>query len=228
MPENPDYIITDVSHLEGSQLHTGWLRVDMIPMLLCRENPKLHDLQKLWEGIARDGFIDHAKLDSNLTNMNGEKLAFVYGNGRNEALYHGWQQWQLGEHDTIPEGIKYDDDYWYIPVSFGLDAKSEAQAQDILLFHNSSTMLGGDYQDSDIWHLYDKSKLAQMGQAMINDNEGEFEPLSMDSEEIEDLLHYLSGNIESDNDNESDNQADNSSQSTKEITCPHCGEIFTA
>lgn len=219
-----EFILTDVSHLEGSSLHNGWIRIDLLPSLFCVDNPKLHSVDKLWQSIVQNGFLDPSKLDFNLTNVSGTKPALIFGHGRNQALFSGWQQWVKGTHEIVPEGIKYDSEYWYVPVTFGIDAKSEAQALDMLLFHNSSTLLGGDYTDGDIWRMYDKTLLAALGQTIQNDSVGDFEPLSMNGEELDDLLHFLSGEIPDRDDNETHEKNSN----PKEITCPECGHKFTS
>lgn len=217
-----EFILTDVDHLEGNSLYNGWIRIDTMPSFFCKDNPKTHSIDKIWQSIVSFGFIDAAKIDINLTNVEGEKGALVFGHGRNIALHYGWEQWKLGTHDTIPEGIKYDDEYWYVPVTFGIDAKSEAQALDMLLFHNSSVMLGGNFQDSDIWRMYDKGLLSKLGQIIQNDSDGAFEPLAMDAEEVNDLLRYLTSEGKED----TDTQPEPPKQSKKEVTCPDCGHIF--
>ena len=226
MPDNPDYVLTDVSHLEGETSETVYIRIDHIINLIWQENAKKHSLDSIWQSIAQYGFRDKAALDNSLTNVSGTTPSLIYGNGRVEALHHGWRAWKLGEHETIPKGIKYDSDFWFVPVEIGLDARSVAQAQDFGIAHNTLTMSGGDFADGDIWNMYDLEKLAKLSKAMVSDSEDEgFVPISMSLEEIEDLIHYLSSESGEKEHNETNDKS--AADTVVMCTCPECGHEFS-
>lgn len=190
MPQNEPFL-KDGAEIEGESLSLRWMPVERIPDLLWEKNPKLHDIGTLWESILANGFVDPAKWDVNLKNKAGGQGALVYGNGRSEAVWWGWQQYKQGLWiGDIPRGIGKDKEgNWYIQIKFGLDAVSEAAAADFAISHNNLTMLGGDFEDGDVWRMYDKNMLLEVGLLIQDDDD--FQPLSMTEEEIEALSAFL-------------------------------------
>ena len=85
--------------------------------------------------------------------MNGGSGGIVAGNGRTEALAAMW-----GQGRTPPRGIAVDKaGEWHIPIVFGCDATSEAQARKFVADHNNLTMAGGSFTALDMSRMYDKS-----------------------------------------------------------------------
>lgn len=209
---------------EGERLLLRWVEVSKIPSLLWEDNPKLHSIDTLWESIQKFGFLDPAKWDINLTNKAGTKGAICYGNGRLEAVHWGWEAYRRGDYKgDVPRGIAVDNaGNWYIPIKFGIDAKSEAAAADFAIHHNNLTMLGGNFSDSDIWELYDKESLLKVGRLVLQDKD--FEPLAMTGEEVDALLTFISGSPQKGKVGDSDKGSEGNG--TKTVVCPHCGEEF--
>ena len=188
-PEPLEFILTDTSHLQGESTQTVWVPVSKIPDLLWQENPKLHDIGATWESIVKYGFRDKSAIDMNLTNKQGEKGAFVYGNGRNESVYWGWTQYHQGDETRIPKGILYDESgEWYIPTEIGLDADSESMAQAFGLDHNNLTVMGGDIDISMLANLYDKEQLATLAKSL---GENMTLPITFDGQDANALFAYL-------------------------------------
>lgn len=220
------HVKIDVPYIEDDSLITGeglslrWIPVAKIPDLLWEDNPKSHSLSELWESICKFGFIDPPKFDLNLKNRAGVLGAIQYGNGRSEAVHWGWEAFKRGDYTgAVPKGIGQDKEgNWYIPLKFGLDADSEAMAADFGIFHNTSTMLGGDFADGDIWNLFSKVDLLKVGKKILSDDS--YEPLAMTGEEVDALLTML--NKKPDEDEET-----GESSGSKVVTCPDCGHIFT-
>lgn len=182
--------LEDDSDLEGERLQLRWLPVERIPLLLWAENPKSHDIGLTWQSIVENGFVDPAKWDINLKNMGGTQGALVYGNGRCEAVHHGWTQFKSGLwKGDIPRGINVDKaGNWYIQVKFGIDASSEARAIAFGIDHNIITISGGDFGIDGIMALFDEKTLAETWQKAARLGAS---PLSLDGQDLTALLEFL-------------------------------------
>lgn len=224
-PENP-YVQDESKIIVKESLSLRWLAVADIPQLLWGKNPKLHSLSELWDSICKFGFIDPPKFDKNLRNRAGGIGALQFGNGRSEAVHWGYMAYKSGEYTgDVPRGIGVNNEgEWFIPVKVGVDAASEAMAADFGIFHNTSTMLGGDFSDGDIWRLFEPKELLEIGKMILSDKE--FEPLAMNSDEVDSLLRFVdainNGELGGD-----DNKDTGAGGKGKTIVCPHCGEEFT-
>lgn len=187
------YLEDDSKIIAAESLILRWIPVAQIPNLLWEKNPKLHDIGETWASIVKSGYADPAKWDINLKNKAGGQGALVYGNGRSEAVWWGWQQFKQGLWEgDLPRGVGQDNEgNWFIQCKFGLDADSEAAAADFALAHNNITMMGGDFADGDIWRMYDLKTLEEVG-LLIQGNTG-FDPLAMNSEELSALQTYMAG-----------------------------------
>lgn len=172
-------------------LSLRWIAVSDIPNLLWEKNPKLHNLGVIWESIVAFGYADPAKWDASLKNRSGGLGAIVFGNGRSEAVHWGWEAYQRGDWSgEIPRGIGQDEaGNWYIQCKFGLNADSEAAAADFAIAHNNITMLGGDFEDIDVWSMYDKEALAEVGKLVQGNRD--FKPVAMTDDEVDALLSFL-------------------------------------
>lgn len=193
--------LSDDAQLEGEQSITRFVAVDKVMRLQWIDNAKLHDIGVIVQSIIKHGFRDKPSWDANLTNVSGERGAFVEGNGRSEAVFWMYQQNQQAAQlkqklpYARPRGIKEDVSgaygeagLWFLPCEFGLDAESEAAAQAYGLDHNSTTLLGGDFDEQDTWKIYDKSKLARLARRIHSDEE---EAVSFDADSLERLEEIL-------------------------------------
>lgn len=118
------------------------LRIEYVPLddiLLWDRNPKMHDIGALLESIWRYGFVDEPKYDAALG-------AIVFGNGRLMALAQGRAAGR-----EPPRGIKLDPGgAWLVPIKFGVDQSSSAEAEALGVDHNNLTMAGGDFTAIDM------------------------------------------------------------------------------
>lgn len=104
--------------------------------LQLENNPKLHAIAKIADSIKRHKFRDPLAWDRNL---NKGKGGIVEGNGRLEALLL-----LKSKGEPAPEGILTTvEGDWAIPILFGLDADSEAEAIAYSLDHNSLVLPEG-------------------------------------------------------------------------------------
>jgi len=181
-----------------------WIKVKDAVGLLWKQNPKLHDIGSICESIARYGFQELPKFDINLENTQGERGAFVAGNGRIEAL---WRMEKDGGYD-LPRGIGMDKDGdWCMPFVAGVDVESEAIAQAYALDSNNLVMLGGDVTGFDLAKIWGKGmaevveRLAESGVYSVGVNE----------ENIEAVLKALG------------REEVSPKRNCNEIICPQCG-----
>lgn len=216
-PDQSNLFKESAEGLQGIGMIQKLVRVDLIPTLLWKENPKLHDIGGIWEIIKRNKFVDVPKFDINLTNVSGDKGALVFGNGRSESIHFGWQEWSRNKKEPIPDGIFYDNEFWYIPVNFGLDAESEAAAEAFGIEHNTSTMMGGNFVQTDYWGMYDTTKLAEIGQRV---HAAGVEMVSLDDEQLDDLWKHLNQEIE---DVPPEEFPEYDEDIETEYCCPKCG-----
>lgn len=106
--------------IEGDRLHLEYVYVDDAHASLLADNPKLHDLQKIFDSIVENGFRDPPTWDSNL---NGSRGGIVEGNGRISAL-----KWGQDQGRQPPRGIfALKEGGWILPVL--LDLMLEARPQ---------------------------------------------------------------------------------------------------
>jgi hypothetical protein len=128
------------------------LRIEYVPLddiLLWDHNPKLHDIGALIESIWRYGFVDEPKYDATLG-------AIVFGNGRLLALAQGRQAGR-----EPPRGIKQaKDKTWLVPIKFGVDQPSQAEAEALGIDHNNLTMAGGDFTAIDMSRAWNSNYAA--------------------------------------------------------------------
>lgn len=179
---------TSKKGLQGTTTTTRYIPIDKALNLRWIDNPKLHDLQAIWQSIEANGFRDKPAWDSNLTPVQGDANsgALIFGNGRVEALHWGWKNKQ-----DVPDGVLHDDaGLWYVPCEFGLDSTSESAAQAFGIDHNSLTMSGGDFQASDMWRMYDRDTLAALGERIASDGNGA-EAITLDGETLNELRNYI-------------------------------------
>jgi hypothetical protein len=111
---------------------------------LWDRNPKKHDLDALERSILRYGFKDPPKFEPKLK-------AFVEGNGRTMVLR---RLFEAGS--SPPRGIPAGEDGWLVPVLFGVDSVSRAEAEAYGVDHNALTVTGGDGGLEAVLDLWDE------------------------------------------------------------------------
>lgn len=122
---------------------------------LWDRNPKLHDLDRLAESIRRHGFRDPPAFDPAL---NGGRGGVVQGNGRAQVLRSMEERG-----DSPPRGIAQDDEgRWLMPVLFGLDSRSQAQAEAYGVDHNALTLGGSGFGFEELVQLFDEQALQDL------------------------------------------------------------------
>lgn len=200
--DNP--FIEDISKLSGEAMQMRFINIERVLDYRWERNPKAHDLGGIYRSIEKNGFRDFPAWDKNLINLGGVEGAFVYGNGRIEALHWAWRLKEIHEgrmkaSDKVeeaqakdyppPKGILFDDDgVWYIPCMFGLDSDSQADAEAFGVDHNILTATGGDLGIKELMSMFDQSALADiMGDVLSN--ESEF--ITLDGHDFEGLQQYL-------------------------------------
>lgn len=185
-----------------------WIYVQDAVGLICKENPKLHNLGDLITSIKRYGFQEVAKYDATLG-------AVKAGNGRIEAL-------ALMERDgyDVPRGIGVEKDSgsWAMPMTVGTDAKSRSEALAYLTDSNNLVMAGGDLDGFDMARMWGPSYadfIMDLPLITVDDDlrEALSSPVLLD-DALDDVL---------------DDALDGGSSSAdRAITCPACGHEWRA
>jgi hypothetical protein len=161
------------------------LTIEYVPLnlaLLWDDNKKRHDIEALIKSFKRHGFKDSPKFEPQLNKGDG---GIVEGNGRFIAL-----DAMRNAGDDPPRGIAVDDNGgWLVPVTFGVDAASEAAAKSYGVDHNALTLSGGDFDLTDHMRMWEAdfeqqlAELAQMDEAPVAFDVGDIEALLALSQE---------------------------------------------
>ena len=172
-------------------------------------NPKKHDEAKLAVSFRHYGFKDPPKFEPSL---NGGRGGIVEGNGRMAVL----RSMNAAGEDP-PRGIIIDSNgEWLVPVLFGLDARSQAEAEAYGVDHNALTLGGSGLGFEDLVQLFDEAAL----QKVLGEIPDTSELLvSLGSADIDALL---SGPAFQPAGAEEQSRLDE----LKTVTCPSCGEEF--
>lgn len=139
-------------------------------------NSKKHDPNKIIESILRYGFRDPIAFDPAL---NDGKGGIVEGNGRLEAVAE-----MRSRNMNIPRGLK---DNWAVPVLFGVNSTTEAEAIAYSIEHNWSVLWGSDADLEQMLSMFEESALTE--QLKVLDGENSL-PLSVE-EDLDELLQSL-------------------------------------
>jgi hypothetical protein len=194
--------------MQAERLQVRYVPLETLELL--DRNPKRHDLEKLAASIRKFGFKDPPRFEPRL---NGGKGGVVEGNGRSIVLR---RMSQAGEEP--PRGIGVDEaGAWHVPVLFGVDAKSQAEAEAYGIDHNSLTLAGANFDLEDLLQIYDEEQL----QALLSGAPDTATLLvSLDASDLDALLKGP----------DFDPVAAGDQPRLDEkvpITCPACGHEFT-
>jgi DNA modification methylase len=191
-PAEPSTIDLFKLSLSADQVDGEHLVIRFVPLKIIRQilkdmlwdrNGKLHDIGGVFESIDRYGFVDYPKWDENL---NGGRGGIVFGNGRTEAVVMGLIQAQI-DGRPAPRGIPIskEDGDWCIPIEFGVNATSEAQAQALAIAHNNLTMSGGDFTPDEVARMWNAETYLPLLQSL--QVAGEL-PVGIDDDTVAELL----------------------------------------
>jgi hypothetical protein len=120
--------------------------VPLSTVALWERNPKRHSIGDLAASIERYGFKEIPKYEPRLNNGQG---GIVAGNGRIETLAALHQQGK-----PAPRGIIEQDGEWLVPVTFGVDAASQEEAEAYGIDSNNLSLSGGDFTAWDMSRLW--------------------------------------------------------------------------
>jgi hypothetical protein len=198
---------------ESSALTLVYAPIDLIPY--WEENFKKHDIGAIWQSIDRYGFRDPFAWDKHLNDGNG---GIVEGNGRREALEHGFKAGQ-----KAPRGIMVKEGRWYAPLLIGVDSTGEREAIAYGVDHNAISLLGSDFTALDVSKLFEPNDYLEALQDLA---QFESMPVAIDGDDLDFLLKELNKPIELPE--EPEERSDRGSNGKKEIecVCPNCGERF--
>ena len=162
--------------LNGDVLRVQYVNVDTAKQ--WDENPKKHDLMAISQSIRKYGFRDPSIFDGTLGGI-------AAGNGRLQAVA---MIREMGYEP--PLGIATDEvGNWYVPMIFGIDAPSKAMAEAFAIDHNNLT-LAGSHTVEDMLHLWNRDAIADILVRLRA--EGEVEPVTVSSENLDRFLHEIS------------------------------------
>lgn len=169
--------LKELAKQSGNAIAIHYVALDDLTDTFLKGNSKRHDTAKLIDSIQRYGFRDPIAFDSTLNNSAG---GIIEGNGRLAALL------EMRDQDmNLPKGIINN---WHVPVLFGVDATSEAEAVSFSVEHNWSVLWGVDDLDLDLaTSMFDEEALKE--QLGWLDAENSL-PLSID-DNLDDLLDRL-------------------------------------
>lgn len=140
-------------------------------------NPKPHDIGKLLQSFERYGFKDPMKFEPTLNDGAG---GIVEGNGRAEVL-----ELMQTEGRDPPVGVGANGKQWFVPVLFGVDAKSRAEAEAYAIDHNALTLLGGDFGPEWPTRLYEEDGLKDV---LLDLGKLDELPLAIDGDDLDALF----------------------------------------
>lgn len=163
------------------------LEVKYVPLAEARRwerNPKKHDIPQVTELIRRYGFKDPPKWEPKLN-------AIVEGNGRLEALAT-----MKANSDKLPRGLRVKGKEWLVPILYGVDAASKAEAEAYGVDHNNSTMSGATPAPEDLLALWEGPQFLKMAEELTAAGDG---PVTFGEKELA-LLHQAGGEWEGEED----------------------------
>ena len=170
-------MLQDLAEKSGDAIAIHYVALEDLKDTFLIGNSKKHDTEKLIESIRRYGFRDPIAFDSTLNNGKG---GIIEGNGRLEALVE-----MRSRKMNLPRGLK---EGWLVPVLFGVDATTEAEAVSFSVEHNWSVLWGVEELDLEFaTSMFDESALKEQIEWLDAENSL---PLSID-DDLDELLERL-------------------------------------
>jgi hypothetical protein len=123
-----------------------YVPLDQLSSTFLDGNSKKHDTDKIIESILRYGFRDPITFDPALNDGQG---GIIEGNGRLESLIE-----MRDRRMNVPRGLK---ENWEVPILFGVNSASEAEAIAYSVEHNWSVLWGSDADLEQILSMFDLS-----------------------------------------------------------------------
>jgi len=146
-------------------------------------NPKLHDMNGLIKALRSYGFQILPKFDHALNEGRG---GIVFGNGRIEAL-----TLMFNEGGTPPAGIAVaEDGSWHVPILFGNDLPSQAQAEAFALDHNNLVLAGGGFSAVYMTQIWDEGSYVNL---LVELNQAAHLPVTVTEPDLELLMGAVFG-----------------------------------
>lgn len=136
------------------------LELRLVPLATAKRwdrNPKRHDLAAIADSIRRYGFKDPPKWEPALGGI-------VEGNGRLSAL-----EQMRAKGEAPPRGVGEDESGgWLVPVLFGVDAASRAEAEAYGIDHNNITLAGSPLGSKGMAALWDEESYLAMVEDLLS------------------------------------------------------------
>jgi hypothetical protein len=181
------------SSISPEKVSGDFIKIRLVPLsaveklsgILWSGNAKKHDTRGLYDSIERFGFIDPPHWDSKL---NGGSGGIVFGNGRTESIVSALIDARKNGMEP-PRGIPMHQNEWWIPVTFGVDQESEAEAIALGIDHNNLTM-GSEFSAAEIARMWDEEGYLKLLSSIA---EKEISPVSVGAEDLADLLLDVEG-----------------------------------
>lgn len=168
--------LKELAEKTGDAIAIHYVSLDDLKDTFLDGNSKKHDTDKIIESIRRYGFRDPIAFDANLNDGNG---GIIEGNGRLESLIE-----MKSQHMNLPRGLK---EGWKVPVIFGVNATSEAEAVAFSVEHNWSVIWGSEIDLEQVASMFDDQALQE--QLKMLDRQNSL-PLSLDNN-LNELLEIL-------------------------------------
>lgn len=169
-------MLLELSKKNKDAIALHYVSLDDLAETFLDGNSKKHDVDKIIESIRRYGFRDPIAFDPVLNEGAG---GIIEGNGRLEALSA-----MRDRGINLPRGLKEE---WQVPVLFGVNSNSEAEAIAYSIEHNWSVLWGSDADLEQMLSLFEEEALTE--QLRVLDGENSL-PLSVD-ENLDELLSTL-------------------------------------
>lgn len=181
--------------VDTNTLYIRYVPLDEIPP--WKNNPKKHDMGGLIKSMQMYGFRDPPKID-NLINRGQPGIS--QGNGRTDALKEMRKRKM-----KPPRGVKVEPESkrWLVPVVFGVDSESAAQAERYALDHNNLTLSGGDLDAFDMGRMWEMETYL----SLLREVQAEGGELaSIDRDEMDEYLFAMSQQDELDGEEEGESR----------------------
>ena len=199
--------LKQIAETTGDVIAVHYVSLDDLQDTFLDGNSKKHDTAKIIESIRRYGFRDPIAFDPSL---NEGKGGIIEGNGRLESLIE-----MRSSGMNLPRGVQ---DGWKVPIIFGVNASSEAEAVAFSIEHNWSVLWGSDIDLESITLMFDDNALKEQLEWLDTENSL---PLSIDNN-LDELLERLDeGETEEIPENNKDIDEDELNKT--KYSCPSCG-----